>query len=241
MTEPRVALRTGGDLPLLRGLAEERLTDAGDPAPAGTEDPRWTGHELRLHQEELAMQGQELRRALADLEVLLARQMERYQAIPAGVVAVRFDGTVAEANAAACDCLGVGPEDLLEQPLSLRFQVEDRPAFAAFLAGHFLGGTPRSHVVRRLDLDPGGAGWIHLEGPGPLGGGPAYLSVIDVSPLLAREAAALARMERAASLLAAAFEPLFAVRQALRGGAEAPLEAVQRALTETWDLLSGPA
>lgn len=232
MPERGVPFRTGGDPSLLRGIAEQRLADAGE-LPG-------TAHELRLHQEELDVQGQELRRALAELEILLGRQMERYQAIPAGVVGVRFDGTVAEVNPAACACLGATAEDLLERSLGRFLQEGDRPAFAAFLAGQFQGGASRSLVVRRRALDPDLAGWIHLEGPGALPSEHAFLSVIDVSPLLAREAALRVRRDHAATLLETAFGPLFAVRQALDGAAAVPLEAVQRALTEALGLLSDP-
>ena len=75
-------------------------------------------HELTVHQIELEMQNEELRRAESQLEAARLRWFDLYELAPVGYCAVAEDGLIAQANLAAATLLGVPRGDLLTQPLT---------------------------------------------------------------------------------------------------------------------------
>ncbi|MEI8334991.1 MAG: GGDEF domain-containing protein, partial [Chloroflexota bacterium] len=67
----------------LRGRAEERLVEipAASPAP---EDPRDVVHELQVHQVELELQNEELRRTQLELDAERAKYLDLFDLAPVG-------------------------------------------------------------------------------------------------------------------------------------------------------------
>ncbi len=82
------------------------------------EEIRSTLHELRVHQIELEMQNQELRRAQVELDAARERYFNLYNLAPVGYVTVSEKGLISEANLTAATLLGVTRSDLIRQPLS---------------------------------------------------------------------------------------------------------------------------
>ncbi len=98
---------------------------AGADGAAGTGDAATPGelsdallHELRVHQIELEMQNEELRRAQIDLEVSRARYFDLYDLAPVGYCTLDAAGVVLEVNLTASRMFGVDKDQLVGQPLS---------------------------------------------------------------------------------------------------------------------------
>jgi PAS domain S-box-containing protein len=112
----------------LRGRAEARVerdarvasVEPPRPATAGTLER--VVHELRVHQIELEMQNEELRRVRTELEVSLREHFEIYEVAPIAYCTVDPAGIIQRANLAAASLLG-----------ETRLALIGRP-FAAYLA-----------------------------------------------------------------------------------------------------------
>lgn len=104
----------------LRARAEARAADdeheqhgsaTGEPL-----DPMF--HELRVHQIELEMQNEELRRAQAELEASRARYFELYDLAPVGYCTLDAAGLVLDANLTAARMFAVTKDLLVGKPLT---------------------------------------------------------------------------------------------------------------------------
>ncbi len=118
---------TGTSKPL-RERAKARLADAPEPTRAAenlsAEEIRRLVYELQVHQIELEIQNEELRRAQVLLEQSRDRYLELYDYAPVGYLSIGMKGLVEEANLTASDMLGVERARLTGQRLS-RFVVEE--------------------------------------------------------------------------------------------------------------------
>jgi PAS domain S-box-containing protein len=85
-------------------------------------------HELSVHQIELEMQNEELRRAEAELEASLARYTDLYDSAPVGYCSL-VDGVISEANLAAANLLGVARNALIGMPISRFIHGEDQAVY----------------------------------------------------------------------------------------------------------------
>jgi len=99
-----------GDLPgrELRGRAEEQLrkrSRSGPPIQA-TEDVLRLIHELEVHQIELELQNEELRRVRDEAEASAARYSDLYDFAPVGYLTLDGNGTILELNLTAAAMLG---------------------------------------------------------------------------------------------------------------------------------------
>src|SRR5512140_3599933 len=86
----------------LRRIAEERLRSkrASTPRDEVPQDQERLNHELHVHQIELEMQNDELRRVRDELETSLARYTELYDFAPVGYVTLDGKSTILEINLA---------------------------------------------------------------------------------------------------------------------------------------------
>lgn len=80
-------------------------------------------HDLQVHQIELQLQNEELRRVQAALETSRARYFDLYDMAPVGYLTVDTNGLILEANLSAANLLGVARRELVRRPLS-RFIVK---------------------------------------------------------------------------------------------------------------------
>jgi len=80
-------------------------------------------HDLQVHQIELQLQNEELRRAQAALAESRARYFDLYDMAPVGYLTVATNGLIVESNLCAANLLGVARSGLESRPLS-RFIVK---------------------------------------------------------------------------------------------------------------------
>lgn len=76
-------------------------------------------HELQVHQVELELQAEELLHARAELEAVLARQMQRYDAMPVACLGLDAQAHILELNATAAQLLGSPAQALCGQRLDV--------------------------------------------------------------------------------------------------------------------------
>jgi two-component system sensor histidine kinase DegS len=127
----------------LRRHAEARLREhagknqATSGAGASNADTRRLLHELQVHQIELEMQNEELKKARDEMEAGLEKYSELYDFAPVGYLTLDREGTICEANLAAASLLGIPRAPLVKQRLGLFVAPPDRPLYVDFLTQVF--------------------------------------------------------------------------------------------------------
>jgi len=119
----------------LRRRAEARLRAdkvKGVPARAEADSQRLV-HELQVHQIELEMQNEELRRSRAEVEAGLERYTELYDFAPVGYMTLGRDGAIRQVNLAGARLLGVDRARLVGRPFGFFVDAPDRAGFKTFL------------------------------------------------------------------------------------------------------------
>jgi len=189
---PRKKKAAPGAADGLRRQAEERLDGLSAAAAPAPEDAAAVVHELRVHQTELEVQNEELRRAQFDLDAQLEKYLELFDLAPVGYVALDDPGIVRDANLTAAHLLGVERQQLVGRPLSAFILTPDRDVYYLHLRSLRETGWPQSCELR---LRSAGAQpfWAHLEWrpQGVADGGPLryHLTFTDVHErVLAEEA-----------------------------------------------------
>ncbi len=110
----------GGEL---RDRAKKRLE--GKPVQENpTEDMVKLVEELSVHQEELKIQNEDLRKTQLDLEILRAKYFELFDLAPLGYITLSPDLIIKEANLAASSLLGRERSKLIGRPISSFIQEE---------------------------------------------------------------------------------------------------------------------
>jgi PAS domain S-box-containing protein len=107
-------------------------------------------HEIRVHQTELEMQNNELRRAHEELEVLRARYFDLFDLAPMGYFALSAKGLILEANLTAETLLGAARGDLVRQPVSRFILPEDQDIYYQHRKQLFETGLPQTCELRML-------------------------------------------------------------------------------------------
>ena len=108
----------------LRNRAEERVeAEDNDPweaadAPMSVEEAREVLHDLRVHQIELEMQNEELRRTQAELEASRERYFELYDLAPVAYLTVSEEGLILEANLTSVPLFGEERSALVGRPFT---------------------------------------------------------------------------------------------------------------------------
>jgi PAS domain S-box-containing protein len=91
----------------LRQRAEEDMKEKESSAHLSDVDVRALCHELEVHQVELEMQNEELRRVQAELAASEEKYRDLYEFAPIGYLTLEGSGRILEANVAAASILGV--------------------------------------------------------------------------------------------------------------------------------------
>lgn len=183
----------------LRARAEAAHRAQAAAAPLSPEAAQPFLHELQVHQIELEMQNEELRRAQHELALSRARYFDLYDLAPVGYGTVSEAGTVLQANLALSTLLGVVRSALVQQHFS-RFILKDdqdkyfqwkQRVLAPAPAAPEPPATSPTTDLRLLRVD-GTTVWVNLVAGAATGdsGEPALrLVVTDINARRAREAA----------------------------------------------------
>ena len=119
----------------LRHKAERRLDGivdaygAADPSLPTRDGLAKVVHELRVHQIELEMQNEELRRTQLELDEQRDRYFNLYELAPVGYLTIDSETVIVEANLTAARLLGVDASSMPGTPLSRFFSPEDQDAY----------------------------------------------------------------------------------------------------------------
>ena len=113
-------------------------------AALSPEETRQTLHELRVHQIELEMQNEELRRAQVELDTARARYFDLYDLAPVGYCTLSEQGLILEANLTAAGLLGVSRGGLVKQPITRFIFKKDQDLYYLHRKQLFETGTPQA-------------------------------------------------------------------------------------------------
>jgi len=146
----------------LRKQAEAKLALSPEPlAAASPAETQRLLHELRVHQIELEMQNDELRKAQTEIEAGRVRYFDLYDLAPVGYVTVGEKGLVQEANLTAASLLGVNRAALVRQPLTRFIFEEDQDVYYLHHKRLLATGEPQECELRLIKPD-GALLWAHL-------------------------------------------------------------------------------
>lgn len=118
-------------------------------------------HELGVHQIELEMQNEELRRTQAELGAARARYFDLYQLAPVGYCTLDAQGLIRQANLAAASMLGQPPAALLDQPLTAFILSQDQDSYYLYRRRAGSAGHAPSCELRMKRSD-GTLLWVQL-------------------------------------------------------------------------------
>ncbi len=146
----------------LRREAEARLrTTNRDVAAMPVKEVQQLVHELQVHQIELEMQNEELRRTQAEREMARARYVDLYyDCAPIGYLTVNPKGMIREANLRACTVLGINRSDLVGQPVIRFVAARDQATWHRHLHDVFNTGTRQ---VCEVDLAQQGSAPVSVQ------------------------------------------------------------------------------
>ena len=119
-------------------------------------------HELHVHQIELEMQNDELRRAQAELDISRARYLDFYELAPVGYLTIGAQGLILQANLIAASLLGVDISKLLNQPFFRCIFKEDQGIFHQLSKQLAKTGKAQSCELRMVKGD-GTVFWSQLD------------------------------------------------------------------------------
>ncbi|MHB8868656.1 MAG: hybrid sensor histidine kinase/response regulator [Thermoleophilia bacterium] len=116
-------------------------------------DVRALAHELRVHQVELEMQNEELRRALLERDEALDTYTDLYDFAPIGLVTFDVDGRIVEANLTAAALLSVYRGSFVGATLQSFLAVDSLPVFDRFRRSIIATGAKRGCDLEALASD----------------------------------------------------------------------------------------
>ena len=151
----------------LRRLAEERLLESrSDFAEDGAEESANAlalVHELQVHQIELEMQNEELKRARLEAEDALAKYSDLYDFAPIGLFTLDEQGQILESNLAGATFLGVERRNLSKKSFQRFVTPKDRPTFDDFCKKAFETSVKQTCELLLLKKD-GPPFYVRIEG-----------------------------------------------------------------------------
>lgn len=127
MTNETLRKRTEDILP--EGCGSDRKVD--------TADAKEVLHELQMHQVELEMQNEELRKAQIEIEESRSRYADLYHFAPIGYLTLSKDGLVLESNFTSAGMLGTERSHLIKSPFIIYIETADLNVFYSHLRSVF--------------------------------------------------------------------------------------------------------
>jgi PAS domain S-box-containing protein len=182
----------------LRRQAEETLRQkqaeqAKDQAPMSAEETKTALHELRVHQIELEMQNEELRRTQVELDAARAEYFNLYDLAPVGYCTISQKGLLLKANLTAAGLLGFARSAMVGQRLSFFIHEDDQDIYYRHYNQLVKTGTTQVFELR-MEKSDGAIFWAQLVATAAVdadGLSVCRMTLSDISAL--REAEALLR------------------------------------------------
>ncbi len=172
----------------LRRQAEERLKGGRSNTDCSTDgdgrDALSLVHELQVHQIELEMQNDELKRSKLETEDALMKYSDLYDFAPIGLFTLDSQGLIREVNLAGAALLGRVRCNLLNWNFRLFVASKDRPSFDDFHRKAFETSIKQTCELNLL-MDGKPTVYAHIDGiatdDGSLSGRMCRVAVIDIT------------------------------------------------------------
>ncbi|MEI6261669.1 MAG: response regulator [Deltaproteobacteria bacterium] len=119
-------------------------------------------HELRIHQIELEMQNEEMKRTQLELAASRDRYFNFYDLSPVGYFTLSENGLILEANLTTSTWLGVVRSELVKKLIFRFIHKKDQDIYYLHAKQLFETGKPQTCELRMMKND-GTAFWVHLE------------------------------------------------------------------------------
>ena len=182
------------DHPELRNDLRRRAEEAACADPAGPGDSpdaaspaelRRILQELQVHQLELEMQNEELRRVQLELDTSKTRYFDLYELAPVGYCTLSEKGLILQANLRLASLLGLTQGKLLARPLTQFILPEHQTAYYQYRR-RLSGAGPSQALELRLLRAQGPPFWARLESTLWQGSADApelLVAIFDITPL----------------------------------------------------------
>lgn len=141
-----MALLGGGDAGSAQAVVALKMLHELANSPATADKALGLLHELQVHQVELDLQNEELRRTNAELEKAYARQLQLYHEAPVAYATLTRDSTIREVNRRAEQLLGLTRQQLIARPLDSLLLPISRAALCKLLGRLAPGQVDPSQV-----------------------------------------------------------------------------------------------
>jgi two-component system CheB/CheR fusion protein len=129
-------------------VSKGKTTDLKNLSPG---DVRSLAHELEVHQIELEMQNEELRRAQKELENSRDRYSDLYDFAPVGYFSFDRNGLIIEVNLTGAKKLGIERNFLIKKPFSLFISPVNKEMFYSHLRQVFSTGVRQTCELKLMD------------------------------------------------------------------------------------------
>lgn len=170
------------DAQMLRKMAEEKLKEKQNKTekPVIESDLKRIMHELQVHQIELEMQNEELRKAYETAETALKNYTMLYDLAPVGFFTLNFEGNICELNFTGARILGDRRFSLVNRNFKLFVDEDSLPVFNNFFNLIYTSNAKEScEVMLAYDNTP--LGFVYMEGITTGDNQKCLLSMIDIS------------------------------------------------------------
>jgi PAS domain S-box-containing protein len=184
-------------------------------------------HELQVHQIELEMQNDELRRALSEIEESRARYLNLYDFSPIGYFTFDRKGRIEAVNLTGASLLGMERQSLIKAPFPGFLHRDSLPVFSSHMEQVFTSG-----VKQTCEL------WLMLKNKNLL---PVIMESILTEPAEGRPVQShsamidISKRKQAEKQVFEAKQRLYALMQAVPVGA--PLASALPAISPCWNSL----
>jgi PAS domain S-box-containing protein len=195
------------DSALLRQKAEELLNTStslsvppGNASPFSEVESIRLIHDLQVHQIELELQNEELRRAWAEAEAANDKYIRLYDFAPSGYFTLSSKGTIIELNLTGAQMLGKDRQHLKNRQFGFFVSKETKPAFILFLEKAFK--NPSKETCEIILLANGDIPtYVLLTGIISENQEQCHVTVIDITGRKIAEASLKKEVERNALLM----------------------------------------
>ena len=179
----------------LRMQAEVKLKSEPDrPCGIPLEEANQLIHELRVHQIELELQNEELRRVQHELEISRSRYADLYNFSPVGYLTLNRNGQIVDLNLTAATQLGIERGQLLNKQFQYLVFPPDKKDFLSHLNALF-EVEERQIIELRLSPNGGEQFYVRLESTYLEGQDGAGLCRTNMSDVTLRKKAETALLE----------------------------------------------